>query len=230
MGLSSTDRSLASTVAVNPLGDLKTQNRFGRARFAAARRWFVRAALALPFVLTATCTDRGPTGLGPNRTAFARRPMFARMADGGPTITLASVSGTLLGPNGEHFECEPANFVDGVATLTCRVTITGAVGDFTLTLNEFDASGALVFSATVPVTVHAGAETTVPVTEDDFHYSAPDATVSRITLAPPSLQLNSGETAQLTANGFDANNQPIALNHVGWTSADPSIEIGRAHV
>jgi uncharacterized protein YjdB len=190
----------------------------------ARARWIAMWAVAL-FLGSVSCIDRIPTGLREqqaSRRQVSINPHFQRIQEGGPRILLSRVEGVLIGPGNSRFPAS-ALFIDGVADLLFEVEFIGALATFRLELRAFDMNGELAYETTdETITVRPGTNP-LAVAEPELHYAAPDAALAAITVAPNEVTLAAGASQTLTVSGRDANNGPVTVVNIGWTSRNGAI-------
>lgn len=184
-----------------------------------ARRW-ARFALVCAALAGAACSDQASNS--PLRAGRARlnvAPRFALVA-GGPTILLSRVDAWLIDPDVDS-TFRQAQFVEGSATLQFEVAISGESHDYILDVTGFDTNGNQAYHARQTYTLKAGDNPDLPAPE--LTYSAADAAVASVTVAPKPMSLDVGGTATLTVTGLTATQTTVSPVNVGWTSRNTSV-------
>lgn len=172
----------------------------------------------------AACTDRPPVSpkhIAAGHARLLAAPVFQKIPTGGPTIALRNVHGVLRAANGDSVVVD-ALFQGDSAILTFDVVLIGTSATFTLDAVAFDVNGNEQFRLDhQPYTLHPGDNPDVP--QPQLVYSARDAAVQALHVAPSSSTLNSGTTTPLSATGTASGGAVIGNVQVGWTSRDPSV-------
>lgn len=182
------------------------------------RRLGLLAAVVAPLA----CGDHPPVAprLAPGHARFSVAPRYAKLADGTPVVTLSKARGVLTDGHGNSYTVE-AEFHGDSAVLVFDVAFSGSTADFTLDLTEYDTNGIVVFHGTQAITLKPGDNPGVaaPVLVP----AGPDAALTKITVSPNAVTLNSGGTASLSVSGTTSDGKSATPNHLAWTSSNSAI-------
>jgi hypothetical protein len=189
--------------------------------FGRVRRWTRAMQVLVVLAGVASCSDRagmGPIALGHARLDLA--PRFATVA-GAPAVPLSRIEGTITSSTGAK-TVEKANFVDGSASLTFDILLSGTESStYTLDLVGFDVNDVEAYRAHQTYTLKAGPNDNLQ--QPVLQYSGPDAQLVALHFDPGSMTLDPGATTKITVTGTGANNAPISTVRVGWTSRNTSV-------
>lgn len=181
----------------------------------------LRALAILAVTLTGlTCRDRALTGPGVvQHGSLAIAPRFAAVPEGGPVITLTSVSAWLVPLSGIGDSTQvTATFNGDSAVLQFEVPLTGPTQQFILRITGFGAGGVALYRAVDTVTIAAG--NNPPVTGVPMVYVGADAGVTDITVLPNAITLVTGDTLTLAVTALAGDAPFTGTVLLGWTSRD----------
>ena len=180
-----------------------------------------RAGLVLAAALVgASCSDGPSLGpIAPGHARLALAPRFALVA-GAPTIPLSRIEGSLTSPAGDSTFAK-ANFVEGEASLTFDVRLSGESADFVLDLVGFDANGNEAYRAHQIYRIKPGLNDDLD--QPVLQYSAPDSKAVALLLTAQTATLDPGGTTRITVAGIGPNEAPITPIRVGFTARNTDV-------
>lgn len=186
-----------------------------------------RVARALPHLAAAlgvlSCRDQpsvAPRVGAPATAHLTIAPAFQAAPPGAPKVDLSRVRGVLVGATGDSTIVE-TEFTGDVAILAFEVRFAGESATYSLDLTAFDTAGVAAYHGSQVITLKPGNNPTIAGVK--LVYAAPDAALAALHVAPATLTLDGGASANLDVAGSDAHGRSVASIRVGWTSRNPSI-------
>ena len=197
-------------------------------RFALAARALRRlCGFAAVLVVAATCRDGTVTGPGLplSGAMLALSPVLQQTVPGGPVIELSKIRAVLtISTTPPESLVVIADFQGDSAVIKFEVDVSGPSQLFDVTLAATDVNGDTVFRAADTVRAYPVGSPSAPAPGQgpkiQLVYSAADASVSDIDLAPVDTTIASGATLDLRVTGRTASGGALSSVRVGWQARD----------